>query len=819
MIMMNVTPSNGSDPQEKTPLLSEAFNSDRSLSERLFLKLTSSQRKIALKNSGIGPAARLIRDAVLGQESYADLWYDPYNNGGKPLKNISSVVCKRILSHRYMERLLVVSGWVLILLTFIEPPHWCRNSNLGQTVAHDNEFGTCKIIMEARGVSADGEENVDLYPNYNTLWLTTKQSWVAEFICFSIISFAEVLRFGREGFELRRFFHKGNFRVHASRCILLVIGFCALITRNTQLNPFIRIVLVASFRHRFLAEIKTLIKMIPRVLPILAVLAIMTGFYAWVGVVLFYGSPQGERDFPNIWDACWTLWMCVTTVNYPDVMMPSYNSHRFAGLYFVSFMVVSFFFLMNLILASIFNTYEEEIENRKKTRKQIQNDNLTEAFHLMDSNPSTGTISRETIMSLFFILNEDFPEIRSLSEDETKMIFGLLDKDGSSTINLGEFLHFGKLLLLDFTKKSDYDTFVERYLPKFAESEQYKVLCRAVKSTKFEAFVDFSLILNALVIGIQSYPLLAGHDVKLDPHYSDGYIDTPWEIIETAFTLLYVIEAILKIMVRGWKQYSEDPRNMFDFIVTMSALVASAYVYYPNAYNDSTLIRFIVMARVLRLGRLLFASRAFKIIGTIAIEILPAARSVALLLFFVMYCFSASGMLLYGGMITRDPSNPLSYAILDTEFSGSDYWANNFNDMTSGMNVLFNLLVVNNFQVCEIGFEAVTGAKWVRFFFLLFHVFGVLMVNNAVVAFIINAFYQQLETFSSKQEEENVTGEAIIRGTRASFDASVITGTETGTSGGYYARYRDVHIDVEVDEKEELKRIFTQSIRQGHGDD
>jgi two pore calcium channel protein len=40
----------------------------------------------------------------------------------------------------------------------------------------------------------------------------------------------------------------------------------------------------------------------------------------------------------------------------PDVMMPAYNENRLSGIFFVSFMIVSFFYLMNLILAGVVNT-------------------------------------------------------------------------------------------------------------------------------------------------------------------------------------------------------------------------------------------------------------------------------------------------------------------------------------------------------------------------------------------------------------------------------------------------------------------------------
>ena len=535
----------------------------------------------------------------------------------------------------------------------------------------------------------------------------------------------------------------------------------------------------------------------------------MIVFYGWFGVVMFAATPQGRRDFENLIEGCWTMWQCVTTVNYPDVMMPSYNENRLAGIFWVSFMIISFFFLMNLILASAVNAYEEMINERRSNRSRIAKENLTKAFHTLDTE-HTGVISRETIMLLFHILSEDFPEMRTLKGDEAKILFGFLDKDGSSAINLEEFQDFGAVFLLEFTKQSDYETFVEIRFPKLFASHWYQSFCTFVRSAGFEYGVDIILLLNAVVIFLQSYPELAGQDVELDPHYSDGYIDTVWELMESIFTGLYIVEVCIKVMVNGWKRYSESMRNMYDFIITITAAAATAYVYYPNEFSDSRLIRFVVMARVMRLGRIINNLRQFRTIGTIAAEILPAAIHVMTVLLFLMYLFAALGVLLYGGMITRDPANPLSTAILGNDFSDNDYWANNFNDMLSGMNVLFNLLVINNWTNCEIGFEAVTGGKLVRFYFLAFYIFGVILINNLVVAFIINAFFQQLETLESRKETNEIQGEAVIHGERAIFNANQITGTDTGTSGEYIARIRARHKDVEIDEREKLKKLFTQ---------
>lgn len=120
------------------------------------------------------------------------------------------------------------------------------------------------------------------------------------------------------------------------------------------------------------------------------------------------------------------------------------------------------------------------------------------------------------------------------------------------------------------------------------------------------------LVLNAAVVVIESWPELAGEYIENDKAGFDGSITSPWAIAENFFTVLYTLEVCLKVMIDGWKKYSESPRNMFDFIVTMAVLVSCAYVYYPNDYSDNRLITFVVMLRVLRLGRLLMTFPALR---------------------------------------------------------------------------------------------------------------------------------------------------------------------------------------------------------------
>lgn len=259
--------------------------------------------------------------------------------------------------------------------------------------------------------------------------------------------------------------------------------------------------------------------------------------------------------------------------------------------------------------------------------------------------------------------------------------------------------------------------------------------------------------------------------------------------------------------------YSESYRNLFDAFITVLSFAASCYVYYPNRFSDSRLIRFVVMARVLRLVRVLVAMKQFQVIGGTFIDILPAARRILLFLFGIMYIFSSIGMQLFGGLITRDPSNPLSELLKDTDFADAGYWQNNFNDLLSGFNVLFNLLVVNNWTTMADGILAVTGTKLSRYYFLGFHLLGVTVVCNLVIAFIIDSFLDEWNEAEGNTAAAHDTGDAVIKERRAIFNATMVTGTKTNLSGQYVARMHAANPDQMLSMRmgDELKKLFTKT--------
>ena len=75
--------------------------------------------------------------------------------------------------------------------------------------------------------------------------------------------------------------------------------------------------------------------------------------------------------------------------------------------------------------------------------------------------------------------------------------------------------------------------------------------------------------------------------------------------MELCFTLLYVVELGAKLLVYGPRRYWRTWRHRFDGSVSLGSLVAELVVVTPLIPTDPSLIRFIVITRLLRTLRIL----------------------------------------------------------------------------------------------------------------------------------------------------------------------------------------------------------------------
>ena len=101
----------------------------------------------------------------------------------------------------------------------------------------------------------------------------------------------------------------------------------------------------------------------------------------------------------------------------------------------------------------------------------------------------------------------------------------------------------------------------------------------------------------------------------------------------------------------------------------------------------------------------------------------------------IFYLFGILGIFLFGGLVkTTSPE------IIYNDSTPDLYVLNNFNDLASAFVTLFELMVVNNWQVTAYMYVALTNNSYMLFYFVFFYYFCVLIGINIVIAFAIDMF-------------------------------------------------------------------------------
>lgn len=92
-------------------------------------------------------------------------------------------------------------------------------------------------------------------------------------------------------------------------------------------------------------------------------------FNAQLFYFLFKGTFQGTAVFPTLGASVNQLLILLTTANFPDVMLPAYDVYYIYAWCFVVYFVVAFYFLLNVLIANVFNMFRNRLE--QKARENI----------------------------------------------------------------------------------------------------------------------------------------------------------------------------------------------------------------------------------------------------------------------------------------------------------------------------------------------------------------------------------------------------------------------------------------------------------------
>ncbi|XP_029686834.1 voltage-dependent R-type calcium channel subunit alpha-1E-like isoform X4 [Takifugu rubripes] len=201
---------------------------------------------------------------------------------------------------------------------------------------------------------------------------------------------------------------------------------------------------------------------------------------------------------------------------------------------------------------------------------------------------------------------------------------------------------------IDFTISAKPMT---RYMPQNRQTLQYR-LWHFVASPSFEYTVLVMIALNTVVLMMKYYSAPTAYDTVL-------------KHLNTAFTVLFSLECILKILAFGLN-YFRDTWNIFDFITVLGSI--SEIIVDLQSVNTINM-SFLKLFRTARLIKLLRQGYTIRILLWTFVQSFKALPYVCLLIAMLFFIFAIIGMQVFGNIKLDDESHINQHNNFKTFFS------------------------------------------------------------------------------------------------------------------------------------------------------
>uniref|UniRef100_A0A3B5AKX1 Voltage-dependent R-type calcium channel subunit alpha-1E-like n=1 Tax=Stegastes partitus TaxID=144197 RepID=A0A3B5AKX1_9TELE len=194
-----------------------------------------------------------------------------------------------------------------------------------------------------------------------------------------------------------------------------------------------------------------------------------------------------------------------------------------------------------------------------------------------------------------------------------------------------------------------------RYMPQNRQTFQYR-LWHFVASPSFEYTVLVMIALNTVVLMMK---------------YSEppGMYDAVLKHLNTAFTVLFSMECILKIMAFGFVNYFRDTWNIFDFITVLGSITEIIVDLQLPKSSDTFNMSFLKLFRTARLIKLLRQGYTIRILLWTFVQSFKALPYVCLLIAMLFFIYAIIGMQVFGNIKLNDQNQINQHNNFKTFFS------------------------------------------------------------------------------------------------------------------------------------------------------
>uniref|UniRef100_A0A3Q1G877 Voltage-dependent calcium channel protein TPC1 n=1 Tax=Acanthochromis polyacanthus TaxID=80966 RepID=A0A3Q1G877_9TELE len=444
----------------------------------------------------------------------------------------------------------------------------------------------------------------------------------------------------------------------------------------------------------------------------------------------------GKNYFNTLENSLVSLFVLLTTANFPDVMMPAYSRNRWSCVFFIVYLSIELYFIMNLLLAVVFDTFNDVEKMKFKSLLLHKRSAIDHAFQLLVSRQRPMGVSLKQFDGLMRFYRP------RMSARDRFLTYKALNTSGAPMLSLQDFYKFYEVTGLKWKARRSGEHWFDD-LP-HTTFLIFKGINLLVKSKAFQYAMYVVVAINGVWILVETYRLNNGF-------FRSTFV--PWSYI--VFLTIYGVEVLLKISGLGPMAYFSSGWNLFDFSVTVFAflgLIAIAFNMEP--------FYFIVVLRTLQLLRLFKIKLRYRNVLDTMFELFPRMASLGLTLIIFYYSFAIVGMEFFADVVYPNCCNTStvadSYKQINVTIGNNTvleegyYYLNNFNNILSSFVTLFELTVVNNWYITMEGVTSMTS-HWSRLYFMTFYIVT-MVVMTIIVAFILDAFVFRMN-YSRKNRE------------------------------------------------------------------
>ncbi|KAM8815476.1 two pore channel protein 2 isoform 2-T2 [Rhynchonycteris naso] len=483
---------------------------------------------------------------------------------------------------------------------------------------------------------------------------------------------------------------------------------------------------------------------LPEMASVVLLLVLHLCVFTMFGMLLFTGEKDDGQDrerltyFRNLPESLTSLLVLLTTANNPDVMVPAYSKNRAYAIFFILFTLIGSLFLMNLLTAIIYNQFRGYLLKSVQASLFRKRLGIRAAYEVLYTTAEGEThaqgvgVKAQDLLQVLQKVQVDSPHKQAIMEKVCSYSGGLLSADEFQKL----FNEFDKTVTKEHPPQPEY-------LSPFLRTAQFLFGHRY-----FDYLGNFIVLANLVSICVF---LVADADIL--PQYRDDFV---LGILNCVFILYYLAEMLLKVFALGLLGYLSYPSNLFDGLLTIILLVleiSTLAVYrFPHPGWKPEMQGLLSLWDMLRLANMLIVFRFLRIIPSMKLMAVVASTILGLIrnmrafggiLVVVYYVFAIIGINLFRGVIVSPPGNsslaPDNVSAPCGSYEQLEYYANNFDDFAAALVTLWNVMVVNNWQVFLDAYGRYSG-PWSKIYFVLWWLVSSVIWVNLFLALILENF-------------------------------------------------------------------------------